>query len=53
MAICPVANSVGCNKCGIVNFCFLKSVLGNYGKEQPGQQSEEDKTTDPESKPPD
>ena len=58
MAICPIANSVGCNKCGMVNFCFLKTVLGNYGEdskdggdrnasgtafeEQPGQQSEDD-----------
>jgi len=53
MVICPVANSIGCNKCGIVNFCFLKSVLGNYGEEQPGQDSEESKKTEPESKPPD
>ncbi len=53
MVICPVANSVGCNKCGMVNFCFLKTVLGNYGEEQAGQQSEEDKTTEPKSKPSD
>jgi len=33
MAICPIANSVGCNKCGMVNFCFLKTVLGNYGND--------------------
>jgi hypothetical protein len=52
MAICPVANSVGCNKCGMVNFCFLKSVFGNYGEEQPGQ-SEETETTGSESKQPD
>lgn len=53
MVICPVANSVGCNKCGMVNFCFLKSVLGDYGEEQPGDKSEEAKTTKPESKLPD
>lgn len=53
MTICPVANLIGCNKCGIVNFCFLKSVLGNYGEEQPGQDSEESKKTEPGSKPPD
>jgi len=53
MAICPIANKIGCNKCGIVNFCFVKTVLGNYGKEQPGDNSAEAKTTESESKPPD
>jgi len=42
MAICPIANSIGCNKCGIVNFCFVKTVLGNYGEEQPGQNASDD-----------
>ncbi len=51
MAICPIANSVGCNKCTIVKFCVLKSVLGNYGEEQPGQEPKDSKST--ESKPPD
>jgi len=53
MAICPIANSIGCNKCGIVNFCFVKTVLGNYGEEQPGQDPSEAKTVKSESKPPD
>ena len=68
MAICPVANSVGCNECGVVNFCFLKTVLGNYGddhmdaggevkagavtEEQSEQNSEVPKTTDSETNPP-
>ena len=52
MVICPIANSVGCNKCGMVNFCFLKTVLGNYGKEQPGQDSEEADKTKPKPRPP-
>ena len=51
MAICPIANSVGCDKCTIVNYCVLKSVLGNYGNEQPEQKPEESKSN--ESKPPD
>ena len=53
MVICPVANMVGCNKCGMVNFCFLRTVFGNYGEEQPGQDSEETKKTESESNPPD
>ena len=67
MAICPVANSKGCEKCGIVKVCLLRSVVGNYGddhkdvgdrvtpgavtEEQPGQNS--DQTNSAESKPPD
>jgi len=31
MAICPIANSVGCEKCGVVKVCLLRSVVGNYG----------------------
>jgi hypothetical protein len=57
MVICPIANSIGCNKCGIVNFCFLKTVLGNYGddhmeEEQPGQDSVENEMTRPSSRHP-
>ncbi len=51
MVICPVANSVGCNKCGVVNFCLLRSILGDYGEEKPGESSEKSEST--ESKPPD
>jgi len=51
MAICPVANSVGCEKCAVVNVCFLKTVLGNYGEEKPGLGSE-DPTIDVEKNPP-
>ena len=40
MAVCPVANSVGCEKCAVVNVCFLKTVLGNYGEEKPKPGSE-------------
>ena len=40
MVICPIANSVGCEKCGVVNFCLLRSVLGNYGEEEPQKEDE-------------
>lgn len=40
MAICPVANSVGCEKCAVVKVCFLKTVLGNYGEEKSVPSSE-------------
>ncbi len=53
MAICPVANSVGCEKCGIVKVCLLRSVLGNYGSDQPDQNSDQANSTETESKPPD
>ncbi|NOG60037.1 MAG: hypothetical protein HND53_06010 [Proteobacteria bacterium] len=48
MAICPIANSVGCEQCTIVKVCFLKSVLGNYDDERSGQEPEESKPTTPE-----
>lgn len=41
MALCPIANSVGCEKCSIVKVCFLRSVVGNYGQPQPGQSEPE------------
>ena len=34
MAICPVANKVGCEECAVVKVCLLRSVLGNYGEEE-------------------
>lgn len=53
MAICPVANSVGCEKCGIVKVCLLRSVVGNYGEGQAGKNSDQTNSTESESKPPD
>jgi hypothetical protein len=52
MAICPVANSVGCEKCKVVKVCVLRSVLGNYGTEKPDQNFSEAETIDVENKPP-
>lgn len=51
MAICPIANSVGCENCKIVSFCLLKTVLGNYGDNQAGEKTENSESS--ESKPPD
>lgn len=51
MVICPIANVIGCHKCAIVNFCALKSVLGNYDDEQTETAPDDSEST--ESKPPD
>lgn len=53
MAICPVANSVGCEKCGVVKVCLLRSVLGNYGAEQSEGSSEQVDASETETKSPD
>jgi hypothetical protein len=53
MTICPIANSVGCEKCGVVKVCVLRSVLGNYGDEQAGQKSEQANSSESKSKAPD
>ena len=34
MALCPVANSIGCKQCGIVKVCLLRSVVGNYAEQE-------------------
>ena len=47
MALCPVANSIGCEKCSVVKICLLRSVLGNYGeKEQVDPEAETINTDD-------
>ena len=33
MTLCPGAMAIGCRKCPIVGFCPLKSVIGDYKKE--------------------
>ncbi len=52
MAICPVANSVGCDKCTIVKVCPLRSVVGNYGEPQPGQSEQETTSSNDSGSPP-
>ena len=34
MTLCPVAIAVGCKKCPVFGACPLKSVIGDYKKEE-------------------
>ena len=43
MTVCPVALAVGCVKCPIVKLCPLKEVLGDYKKDESGQDEAESK----------
>jgi hypothetical protein len=46
MTLCPIALVVGCKKCPAFSVCPLKTVIGDYRKEdmaQSGQQAEEKK----------
>jgi hypothetical protein len=40
MTLCPVAIVAGCKKCPVVGFCPLKSVIGDYKKDEEGQAKE-------------
>ena len=33
MTLCPIAIAAGCRKCPVVAVCPLKSVIGDYRKE--------------------
>jgi hypothetical protein len=33
MTLCPGALAIGCRKCPVVGFCPLKSVIGDYKKD--------------------
>ena len=33
MTLCPVALAVGCRKCPVFSICPVKSVIGDYVKE--------------------
>jgi hypothetical protein len=33
MTLCPIAIATGCRKCPVVAVCPLKSVIGDYRKE--------------------
>lgn len=37
MTLCPVALAVGCRKCAVFSMCPLKSVIGDYKKEEDAQ----------------
>ncbi len=34
MTLCPIAIAVGCKKCPAFGFCPVKSVIGDYKKEE-------------------
>ena len=34
MTLCPIAIAVGCKKCPAYSMCPLKSVIGDYKKEE-------------------
>lgn len=34
MVLCPVAIAVGCKKCPVFNVCPVKSVIGDYVKDE-------------------
>lgn len=43
MTLCPIALAAGCRKCPLMPICPLKSVIGDYKKEEepkPDQQSD-------------
>ncbi len=37
MTLCPIAIAAGCRKCPVVSVCPLKSVIGDYRKEDAGK----------------
>ena len=37
MTLCPVAIAVTCKKCAAVDFCLLKTVIGDFKPEDPAQ----------------
>jgi hypothetical protein len=42
MTLCPIALAVGCKKCPAFSFCPLKTVIGDYLKDE-GVSAEEQK----------
>jgi hypothetical protein len=38
MTLCPIAIAAGCRKCPVVTVCPLKSVIGDYRKEDADKQ---------------
>lgn len=45
MTLCPIAMAAGCKKCPAFSFCPLKTVIGDYVKEEksPSKEQEEKK----------
>jgi hypothetical protein len=47
MTLCPIALMTGCKKCMAVDFCMLKTVIGDYKKDD--ETKAPDKGTDGEN----
>lgn len=41
MTLCPIALAVGCKKCPVFAVCPLKTVIGDYMKEERPQSREQ------------
>ena len=41
MTLCPIALAAGCVKCPMVKLCPLKEILGDYKKDDSGQEEAE------------
>jgi hypothetical protein len=44
MTVCPIAIMASCKQCPAVSVCPLKSVLGDYGEEDSGEQKSQSET---------
>lgn len=44
MTLCPIAIAVGCKKCFLFDVCFLKTIIGDYKKEQDKKEQDNEKT---------
>ena len=43
MTLCPIAIAASCRKCPAFSFCPLKTIIGDYMKEEkPGTKQQED-----------
>jgi hypothetical protein len=40
MTLCPIAIAAGCKKCPLFSFCPLKTVIGDYVKDEKEQVKE-------------
>ena len=39
MTLCPIALAAGCKKCPLVKVCPVKTIIGDYKKEEPERSS--------------
>ena len=50
MTLCPIAIAAGCKKCPAFSFCPLKTVIGDYMKEEKAGSEKQEGEKGPESK---